>query len=129
MLNVLVNLSERIGEDLLEVSHGLHGRACYARLTVLLAIVVFELLRKRNLNEVAHVAAELTVAIADAEQVHLGQPLQVWLQDVRILVNFTRVVGMETDSSRERKFSNTVLALRPCLRRAAHRWRLMSHRR
>lgn len=74
------------------------------------AVSLLQFLRQGHLHEAADVAAELAVAVADPEQMHLRQALDVGLQDVCVLVHLIRVVRMETDSGGESKLPDAVLA-------------------
>lgn len=47
--------------------------------------------------------------VTDSKEVNLRQPLNIRLQDVRILVNLIRVIWMKADSRGEGELSNAVL--------------------
>lgn len=74
------------------------------------AVALVQLLGEGHLHEAAYVAPELAVAVADAEKMHLRQPLDVGLEDVGVLVHLVRVVRVEADASGEGELPDAVLA-------------------
>ena len=50
------------------------------------------------------------MAVADPEEVDLRQALNVWLEDVGILIDLVRVVGVIADPCGKCKLPDTVLA-------------------
>lgn len=66
-------------------------------------------MRQGHLDEAADIATELAVAIANSEQMHLGQTLDVGLQNVSVLVDFVWVVGMKAYPCGEGELPDAVL--------------------
>ena len=65
------------------------------------------------------------MAIADSEEMKRGQTLDVWRQNILVLVNFVRVMRMISNTSGKCELSNAVFTLFVVLFLGA-RWILIS---
>ena len=114
-------MNEGLFEDLGEVLKIRIGYLHYVLLPVLVtvrvvlegleAVLSFKLLGQSHLDKAAHIPAELTVSVAHARKMDLRQLLYVWLQNVRILIDFVRVVRVIANTRSKGKLSDAVLSL------------------